>query len=223
MKHSIFIFTFLINFGFLSQTPNVFHKRLGGSHEDFYEVLSEKSALIRRSNFGLPPTIKVKRAIIDSIIVMNDSTVIVITSHKFTQEFALSDYAFSEQEDAFVCSDSMLIKSLEYDSTGNWKPGRDTLVNHLLFTSKLSCIDILNKITQDYRIQNLYEHPITFIGFDCNTKDKRTKRSLISFLLSYFPKKPNEYLLFFALLSFLYFLYLNRRFGSILKKVTRLS
>jgi hypothetical protein len=214
MKFLLILPLHLLAFGILSQTPKIMHKRLGGTNENFNTSLSNANSVIRQSNFGLPPTIMVKKALIDSVIVMNDSTVIVVTSHKLVQEFHYFNYEYSEQDSALVCSDSLLVKSLEYDSTGDWKPGRDTLVNHALFSSHLSCNEILSRLNQNYGINNISRNPIIFIGFDCSTKQVNPKRNFVSLLFSYFPKKPNLYILFFGVLSMFYFIYLKRKSTS---------
>lgn len=222
MKYLIVFVIGFLSLGLYSQTPQIMHKRMGGNNANFYETLSNPNALIRKSNFGLPPTIHVKKAVIDSIIVMNDSTVIVVTSNKIIETY---DHwgLYDDLDSVFVCSDSMLAKSLEYDSTGNWKPGRDTLVNHAIFSPRLSCEEILAKLAQDYLIHNVYENQIIFIGFDCSKKNVKTKRNFFILLLNYLPKNPDLLILLIGILSLLYFWQANRKPTYSLKKVAQQS
>ncbi len=193
-----------------AQTPSIMHKRMGGTQENFNQTMADPEALIRQSNFGLPPTIHVKRAIIDSIIVLDDITVVVVTSHKLVEEFHWSDYEWSAIDSSFVCSDSMLARSLEYDSTGTWKPGRDTLVNHALFSPRNTCNQILMSLRDEYQIYSRSTMNIVFIGFDCTPQQNRNQRNMLPVIWNIFPKDPNTLILIISIFSILYFLYLRR-------------
>jgi len=204
--------TFLAVFTCLvAQTPLIMHKRMGGTNQNFNTALAQPNALIRQSNFGLPPTIYVKKAIIDSVIVLNDSAVIVVTSQKLVQEFQWEQYTFSAEDAVFVCNDSMLARSLTYDSTDTWKPGRDTLVNHQVFSAKLTCRDIQNKLANEFNIHQSSQNPIIFIGFDCSENRKNHRQNFLPLWISKLPKNPNTYILFFGLISLMYFFFLNRK------------
>lgn len=194
-----------------AQTPSIMHKRMGGTQENFNQTMSDPEALIRQSNFGLPPTIHVKRAVIDSIIVLNDTTVVVVTSHKLVEEFHWGDYQWSAIDSTFVCSDTMLARSLEYDSTGTWKPGRDTLVNHALFSPRNTCNQILMALRDEYQIYSRRNTHIVFIGFDCTPQQNRNQRNFLPVIWNIFPKNPSTLVLIISIFSIFYFLYLRRK------------
>jgi len=176
MKYLLsFIFAILL-YSTIAQTPRIMHKRMGGTHENFLATLQNPNTPIRQSNFGLPPTIFVKRAVIDSIIVINDSSVLVVTSHQILEEFGFGRYDYDTLAGAFVCPDSMMQKSLTYDSTGVWKPGRDLMVNHKVFTPVLSCEEIMNALRYQYGLYNATQNTV-FIGFDCSPKKKNKRGS----------------------------------------------
>ena len=206
-----------------AQTPRIMHKRMGGTNENFIQTMSDPNALIRQSNFGLPPTIYVKKAVIDSIIVLNDTSVIVVTSQKMVDELDWNQYKYSAEDSAFVCSDSMLVRSLTYDSTGTWQPGRDTLVNHAVFSSKFTCDEIKFKLRNEFNIYDSHQNPMVFIGFDCSKNQGRNRRNLLPLWFTNFPKNPNAYILIFGFISLLYFLFINRKRLSAARKEPQLS
>lgn len=216
--------TFLAVFGWaFTQTPRIMHKRMGGTNENFIQTMSDPNALIRQSNFGLPPTIYVKKAVIDSIIVLNDTSVIVVTSQKMVEEWDWNKYEYSAEDSAFVCSNSMLVRSLTYDSTGTWQPGRDTLVNHAVFSSKFTCDEIKFRLRNDFNIYDSHQNPMVFVGFDCSQNQGSNRRNVLPLWFTYFPKKPNAYILIFGFISLLYFLYTNRKCLSEKLKQPQLS
>jgi len=217
MKRSILVLItfFLSGFGF-SQTPLIMHKRMGGHEDNFHQAMQQTNNPIRQSNFGLPPTIYVKRAVIDSIIALNDSAVVVVTSQRVVEQFHWHDYAsFDTLEQVFVCSDSMLQRSLTYDSTRNWTPGRDTLINHAVFNANLSCRDILFKLRDEFNLHQNGNREIEFIGFDCSIP-KGKKGNSVPFMFLNFPKGPDFWIGVTFLFSLLYFLilYANRKYAS---------
>lgn len=215
----LFSLFFAVFFTFtFAQTPGIMHKRLGGTNENFMATLQNPNAPIRQSNFGLPPTIYVKRAVIDSIIVLNDSSVLVVTSHKINEEFAWSNYNYDTTNGIFVCADSMVQKSLSYDSTGVWKPGRDVMVNHAVFHPNAKCSEILNALRQQYGLYHA-THEVVFIGFDCSTKDAagKKKKGEIWWLNLPFPKQPQQLLLLALVLAVLYFVSMQIQLAQKLK------
>ena len=204
------LFSFLliiVVFSLNAQTPRVMHKRMGGTDENFYANLQNPNALIRQSNFGLPPTIFVKRAVIDSIIAINDSSVVVITSHQVVEEIQWTRYDYDSIEGTFVCPDSLIQKSLTFDSTGLWKPGRDLIVNHAVFNAKLSCDEILSVLRYQYNLYNSTQQTV-FIGFDCSPK-KKAKRGAWTWIGLPFPKDPNSWFGLVLAISLLYFILLK--------------
>jgi len=204
-------FITLIGLFTFGQTPQIMHKMFGGAQANFNETLQNPNASIRQTNFGLPPTIYVKKALVDSIIALNDSTVIIVTSHRVVEDFDFNEYEYSLEDSAYVCSDSMIKKSLTYDKTGDWKPGRDTLMNHAVFNAKLTCNEILSTLNYEYRLRTYGGQEIVFIGFDCSKEQsKKKKNSMPIFWLSS-PFDPNLWMMVVALISGIYFMILRKR------------
>jgi hypothetical protein len=205
-----FALTFVVAlcFGY-AQTPQIMHKRLGGTNENFMATLQNPNAPIRQSNFGLPPTIYVKRAVIDSIIVMNDSSVLVVTSHQIVEEFGFDRYDYDTIAGTFVCPDSMMQKSLTFDSTGVWKPGRDLMVNHKVLNPSLSCEEIMSALRYQYGLYKATQNTV-FIGFDCSPK-KKNKRGSWTWIGLPFPEDPNIWFGLALAISMLYFILLKTK------------
>ncbi len=201
----IFFVFFLFSGG--SQTPTILHKSLGGNQDNYFDALNDKNSPVSKTNLGLPPTIFVKKAVIDSIISLNDSTVVVVTSVKVVEGFDFSPNIVYDSDSSFyVCTDSMIQKSLTYDQTGEWKPGRDTLINHAIFNSKLTCDEIRSELNNFqlgyYQIQN-----IVFIGYDCS---KNQKKKTFYFFFNHI-QPPHFFIFLLAFISVLYFFWLNNK------------
>jgi hypothetical protein len=193
-----------------AQTPSIMLKRLGGVEKDLVNYLQNPNALIRQSNFGLPPTIRIKRAVIDSIIAINDSSVVVVTSFKIIEGIDWTDYTYDTLSHMFSCPDSMLQKSLSYDSTGLWKPGRDLLINHKVFNAQSTCNEIIQILQNEFSLE-IASQNVVFIGFDCSDPS-RLKKSNKSYSLGFGvlrPKNPNYLFVTVFLTALVYFLFLN--------------
>jgi len=200
----------LIIFSYVSaQTPSIMLKRLRCSNEDLVTSLKKPNSPIRQSNFGLPPTIYLKRAVIDSIIVINDSSVLVVTSHQIKEELQWCGCEFDTVGRFFFFSDSMLLKSLSYDSTGMWKPGRDLLINHGIFNSKYTCEEILTALDYKYRLNHATENTV-FVGFDCSSK-RKSKRGEWVWLTIPITKDPNLWFGLALAISILYYIFLKAK------------
>ncbi len=197
----------LFSFG---QTPQIMHKMCGGTKSNFVQTMQDSDALIRQTNFGLPPTIYVKKAVIDSIIALNDSMVIVVTSHKVVEDFEFN-YVYSEEDSSFVCSDSMMQKSLTYDKTGDWQPGRDTLIHHSVFNAKHKCNYILDRLNYEFGVRTYRGHEVVFVGFDCSKAPNKEKRNIVPPFWFSSPFDPNSWMIVVALFSLVYFVVLRKR------------
>lgn len=194
------------------QTPQIMHKMFGGTKSNFVQTMQDSDAVIRQTNFGLPPTIYVKKAVIDSIIALNDSTVIVVTSHKVVEDFESFSLVYSEEDSSFVCSNSMVQKSLTYDKTGDWQPGRDTLINHGVFDAKQTCNDIRSRLSYEFGVRMSIGHEIVFIGFDCSkAADKKKRKNIVPPFWFSSPFDPNSWMIVVALFSLVYFVVLRKR------------
>lgn len=217
MKSLFAVLFAILNAAFLAQTPHIMHLRLGGTEADFQKTMLDPNSLIRKSNFGLGPAIFVKRAVIDSVIVVNDSMVVVVTSHQFEEDLWWGRHAYDSINQHYVCSDTMIQRFLNYDSTGMWMPGRDTVVNHVVFNSKLRCEQIIEKLSLDFGSQQ-NSSSIVFIGFDCSEALQKSKRNFLPFILFKWPQNPNFWISIAVGLSLLYFLVLQMKTTYFVKR-----
>lgn len=137
-----------------SQTKLIAHKSHGGSTTDFQQALKNDRTL-DASNFGEAPVHFVSRARLDSVIYINDSVVVMVTSIMNKKELFGNRVIMNE----LVCSQR------PSDSSMVWKPGRDTLESHDVFSSGLPVERMRLRIEMEYNFANEV-NSIQFIGFD---------------------------------------------------------
>lgn len=183
-----------------AQTPQILHKQLGDKSMSFDLALQAENSALLRTNFGLPPTIFVKRAMIDSVVAINDSTVVVITSERVVEDNRYFQYNNDSLQACHL--DSMLIRSITYDHTGDWKPGKDTLINHKVFNVSNSCKEIIQSLIYDYKIALVSLDKTKFIGFDCEQNQEKKNEGFGFFT----PKNPEFLYILVVLFSLIYFL-----------------
>lgn len=128
---------FLTSFSF-AQTKLIAHKRYGGNHSNF-----KASNWIKESNLGVAPTIMVKNARLDSVILINDKQAVMVTSEVCTEE----DHGG---------------RATGYSKV--WKPGRDTVFNHVLFNGKNNEEEIRTVLGRQYNFRNEPTN-VVLVGF----------------------------------------------------------
>jgi hypothetical protein len=218
MTKFIFLISLIFALRLSAQTPHIMHLRLGGTEATFLQNMQDPNSVIRQTNFGLGPAVFVKRAVIDSIIAVNDSTVVVVTSHQTQEEYWWNETSvYDSINEHYVCSDSMIQRFLTYDSTGMWMPGRDTVVNHAVFNAKLRCEQINEKLFRDFGLRQS-SYSIVYIGFDCSEAQQRSKRNFFPFIFYKWPQNPNFWLSMAVGLSLLYFLVLQMKTAHFAKR-----
>jgi len=202
MKHLFIIYLVSVSFVVFSQTPQVLHKKFGGTSANFHLAAQNSEKPIHQTNFGLPPTIFVKKAVVDSVIALNDSVVVVITAKRVVKDYGYQDYSYNNGDTAQSCHlDSMLQKSIQYDNTGDWKPGRDTLVNHAIFNPSKTCEEIQFQLAKEFKIDASIQTTI-YIGFDCSQKQQEMKKNEV--YLFWNPNQPNLWMGLITLSAVLY-------------------
>jgi hypothetical protein len=139
MKLFLLSFFFTVTF-FLafSQTKLVAHRSHGGTANNFLEQYQQQN--LDNSNLGAAPRHYIASAVLDSLIYVNDTVVIMVTSR---------------------CT---LLQVEENQINGNWQPGRDTLTHHYLFTKCHQLDKIKRCLKYDYNFKN--QKDIKFIGYD---------------------------------------------------------
>lgn len=132
----------LTSFG---QTRLINHKSHSGKSSDFL-----KTHLSSNSNFGMAPQRMVRNSKLDSLILIDEKTVIMITSEScHFEEYDGSDKSVSKL----------------------WKAGRDTVVDHTVFNGNKSSDEIRQIIKQKYFFANPAESVI-FVGFEEEAQDE---------------------------------------------------
>ncbi len=132
---SIILSSFVL--GSFAQTKLIAHKRHGGTSANF-----KNEWFIDPSNFGMAPQRFVKNSRLDSVILISDKVAVMVTSEVCIRE--------------------------EWDHTrveeNVWKPGKDTVYNHVLFNGKNNEDDIREVLTQEYYFQN-ESKSVVLVGF----------------------------------------------------------
>jgi hypothetical protein len=154
----------LAGFSCLGQTKKIAHKSHSGSIETFRTAFEADLFDMSFSNFGAYPmdnklkfstmptfTIKERAARLDSVIFLSENKAIMVTS-----------------KDCGITSIDSIYK-------GIWAPGRDTVINHPLFSKQHALDSIKTIITLQYHFSNPADS-VKFIGFD-NKKQAAKKKS----------------------------------------------
>jgi len=123
------------------QTKRIAHKSHSGKNETFRAALMNSLFGLEGSNFGQAPTPIVKNSKLDSVIFLSDKRVIMVTSN--------------------YCINNRTAKSTL------WSAGRDTVVNHPLFSKKHDLDSIKAVLQAQYYFENPAES-VTFVGYDNN-------------------------------------------------------
>jgi hypothetical protein len=138
MKKNLLILCSLFSYILQAQTKLIHHRSHSGSDENFKEQLVENT--ITNSNLGVAPTHIVRTARLDSLIFVNDSTAVMITSR-----FCKDDYAVGEEP-------------------SKWRAGKDTVRRHPLFCKQHQLDKIKRTIKNDYNFNDVIN--IKYIGYD---------------------------------------------------------
>jgi hypothetical protein len=124
---------FITNYS--AQTKIIAHKSHSGNTRTFSKGYQKMLFDIGSSNFGHAPQRIVKRARLDSLIFLTDTSQVMVTSYSCTKN--------------------------TNNQSSIWKPGRDTVYNHPLFSKKYS-LDSIKLVLKD---QYFFENPIENIVF----------------------------------------------------------
>lgn len=200
MKKLIGTAILLVAFTSFSQTKLISHKSHGGDNAHFRVSVENNLFDISGSNFGEAPMRIVKNAQLDTLIFIENDKVVMITSEYCKDQFGSKIVTISNGKDERPSNELGVI----------WKLGKDTLVNHPLFSRKNSLDSIKKVLTEEYFFKNKIED-VVFIGhesnFQNNIKNKKEKKKTVPFLgvLTIENKKMNLLLLLLvsSVLSFI--------------------
>lgn len=144
---SLFAFIFLFySFQGTSQTKMIAHKSHGGTSANFKKALKSGNISVHAlSNFGMAPQKLVRNSKLDSVILVNERTAVMITSESCHFE----EYGSREK----------------VGTAGLWSAGKDTVYDHPVFTGKNSVEKMKQLIKSDYFFTNSVDE-IVFVGFE---------------------------------------------------------
>ncbi len=142
-------FCLMLNIAF-SQTKLIAHKSHSGSSQNFKKSLQYDLFDIQDSNFGMVPSRYIQNANLDSLIYISKTQAVMVTSN--------------------TCEDT-------YEETSSiWEAGRDTVINHPLFSKKHALDSIKIVLAQQFYFSNPIDS-IVFIGYDNCTKEQNQEQS----------------------------------------------
>jgi hypothetical protein len=136
MKTGLFLLFLLTALTASSQTKLIFHKSHSGSAMLFVNAAPGSS-----SGFGMYVQPTVKNAELDSVIFVNDTTAVMVTS-EYCSRYSIEN------------------KKL-------WKAGRDTVYHHELFSQQHALNTIKETLMQQYYFEGDIDSTV-FIGYDDN-------------------------------------------------------
>jgi len=145
MKH-FFLFVCLGFFGTTawSQTKLIAHKSHSGSAKSFTYSLHSKTFNKGESNFGQAPQRMVRNSRLDTVRLLPDARVVMITSESCYWE----DYGGRPESNPEL-----------------WSAGKDTLNGHPLFNAEHTPIEIRKTLQDEYYFTNS-PSSVVLIGFD---------------------------------------------------------
>ena len=115
----------------MAQTKLIAHKSHSGTSQSFQIAYEAGLFDMENSNLGVAPERNVRTASLDSLILVSDSVAVMVTSEYCTRQ-----------------------NSRRPGASTKWRAGRDTVVNHPLFSKKHSIHYIKSTIRNQYYFQN---------------------------------------------------------------------
>ncbi|WEK69838.1 MAG: hypothetical protein P0Y62_18780 [Candidatus Chryseobacterium colombiense] len=141
--------SFLIHFAVLllsghvsAQTKLISYKSHSGNMEYFEKNIVEDSYNTNYSNLGVAPERYVVNSKLDSVLIIDDNKSVIVTS--------------------------VFCKNRRTSNTEKWKPGRDTVYNHAIFSSQ-NIDSVKNVLRRNYNFQNDLDSTV-FLKYDKKTK-----------------------------------------------------
>ncbi len=181
MKNLSYLVHFALVFSscqIFSQTKLISYKSHSGDMKYFEKNIVEDSYNTNYSNLGVAPQRYVTNSKLDSVIIIDDKKSVIVTSN--------------------YC------KIRENANPQKWKPGRDTIYNHPIFSD--DNIDNVKKVLKrDYNFQNDIDSTV-FLKYDKKTKEYKpiTSKKVIKTaeIKSFKPKEETLYLLVLSIAVF---------------------
>ncbi len=141
MKRIICIVILGLGVIFQAQTKLIAHKSAGGSNSNFIEGLPNTSNEVKKG-MGMIPNKIVTNAVLDSLIFIDDSVAVMVTSYYCEATRNKSD---KKKENL-------------------WRKGKDTVYQHELFSNQHELDKIKKVLKEEYFFNN--SDSTVFIGYD---------------------------------------------------------
>lgn len=191
MKNLSYLVHFALIFSscqFFSQTKLISYKSHSGNMEYFEKSIVEDNYNTNYSNLGMAPQRYVTNSKLDSVIIIDDKKSVIVTSN--------------------YC------KIRGNSNPEKWKPGRDTVYNHPIF-SRENIESVKNELRKDYNFQNDLDSTV-FLKYDEKTKEYKpiTPKKVIKTaeVKSFKSKEESMYLLVLSIAVFAFvFIYRKNR------------
>lgn len=155
MKQIVFLYLFLLlAIGTQAQTKVIAHKSISGSNASFAYSYTKGTSELDGSNFGMAPRQRVdfrntSRPQLDTVIFLSKTRAVMITSCEAYKKDGKS-----------------------YTPSPLWRPGRDTVFNHPLFSKNHSLDSIKDVLKSEYSFVNDIETTV-FLGYDNDKQQMR--------------------------------------------------
>lgn len=166
MKKITFFYSTILfivfNVNSIAQTKLIHHKSHSGSLISFKMAYKKNLFDIGESNFGMAPISIVKNAELDSLIFLNDSTTIMVTSE-------YCEDSFRPNKPPKRPRSSPDYNYLDTDTSTFWRPGKVIVQNHPDFNRKNPVDSIKKKLREKYYFVNAPES-VVFIDSSINKK-----------------------------------------------------
>ena len=164
----VLLILFLLPLAAYSQTKKIAFKSHSGNPVYFHAALEAGDMIY--SNFGVAPDATIKTAQLDSVILICDTIAVMVTST--------------------VC------RKRTEKTISRWKAGKDTVINHPLFSKGLSLDSIKKLIKTQFHFQNPVEQTI-FVGFEEKLITRQRERRLQAAFMNPHNKDQGGNTLFF--------------------------
>ena len=149
----------------LAQTKVIAHKSHSGNSNTFAKAYQNNLFDMSRSNFGEFIQPEVKSAQLDSLIYVNDTCQIMVTSESCENVFGGN--AITKEWNNETQSWQEALEVSKDKKTSVWKAGRDTVYHHYLFSNNESLEWIKARIKKDFYFANSIDSTV-FVGYNNN-------------------------------------------------------
>jgi hypothetical protein len=162
---TILLLTILLSSWCNAQTKVIAYKSHSGNSNTFAKAYQKNMFNIRSSNFGHKIQPLVRNARLDSLIFINDTCQIMVTSKVCSEK--LVGYVLTKETAYHIESSKKEEETYDDKKNSVWKAGRDTVYNHYLFSHNESLEWIKERLKKDFYFRNSIDSTV-FLGYTNN-------------------------------------------------------